>query len=130
MNWRQAGMRVLFGLFAVNLMSCVSVEDPNNYRPQTQTISQDFYACSQASDQPVAAAAWGQAGGVAGAGMKVNSEMLLRCMEAHDYRLRKATSGEWWAGVLLLPVTAPLVVLSGGTFPGSDIRYGGGNADP
>lgn len=109
---------------------CVSVQDPTNYRPQTESISKDFYGCSQENNQPVAGVAWSQYGGSAGAGMKVNSDMLLRCMEAHDYRLRKATTGEWVAAIIFLPLTLPVTLLSAGTYPGSDIRFGGGSAEP
>lgn len=51
-------------------------------------------------------------------------------MEAHSYRLRRATTGEWVAGLAFLPLTIPLAVLTAGEFPGSDIRFGGGSADP
>jgi hypothetical protein len=63
-------------------------------------------------------------------GMSVEPDMLLRCMEAHNYRLRKATTGEWVAGFVFLPLTLPVALLSGGTYPGRDIRLGGGTAEP
>jgi hypothetical protein len=49
-------------------------------------------------------------------------------MEADNYQLGPATGGEWAAGLIFLPITLPLAVFSGGTFPGDDIRIGGGPA--
>ncbi len=91
-------------LAVITAAGCVSVKDPNNYRPRRETISQDYYDCAQQANTPVAGIAWNQYGGYGGVSAKVNSEMLLRCMEARNYRLRRATGGEWAAGLLLLPI--------------------------
>ena len=51
---------------------------------------------------------WNQYGGSSYVGPHINSDLLLRCMEAHNYRLRRATTGEWVAGIVFLPLTVPL----------------------
>ena len=51
-------------------------------------------------------------------------------MEAHNYRLRRATTGEWVAGVVFLALTLPLVIMTAGMYPGDSVRIGGGSADP
>ena len=79
------------------LAGCVAVTAPGNYRPQSETLSQDYYACASASTATGASIAWNQNGGSGNVGPRTDSEMLLRCMEAKDYRLRKATTGEWVA---------------------------------
>jgi hypothetical protein len=112
------------------LTGCVSVADPANYRPQTESLSQDYYACDSTSTGTVAGTRWNQYGGSSYVGPHINSDMLLRCMEAHNYRLRRATTGEWVAGIAFLPLTLSLVVLTAGLYPGDAIRIGGGSADP
>jgi hypothetical protein len=112
------------------LAGCVSVTDPNNYRPQTETLSQDYYACDSGSTGTAASTRWNQYGGSSYVGPHINSDLLLRCMEAHNYRLRKATTGEWVAGVAFLPLTVSLVILTAGMYPGDNVRIGGGSADP
>jgi hypothetical protein len=112
------------------LAGCVSVTDPGNYRPQTETLSQDYYACDSGSTGTAASTRWNKYGGSSYVGPHINSDLLLRCMEAHNYRLRRATTGEWVAGVAFLPLTVSLVILTAGMYPGDDIRIGGGSADP
>ncbi|MGB8684433.1 MAG: hypothetical protein WCD12_16220 [Candidatus Binatus sp.] len=112
------------------LAGCVSVTDPNNYRPQTETLSQDYYACDSGSTGTAASTRWNQYGGSSYVGPHINSDLLLRCMEAHNYRLRRATTGEWVVGVAFLPLTVPLVILTAGMYPGDAVRIGGGSADP
>jgi hypothetical protein len=112
------------------LTGCVSVTDPGNYRPQTETLSQDYYACDSGSTGTAASTRWNQYGGSSYVGPHINSDLLLRCMEAHNYRLRRATTGEWVAGVVFLPLTVSLVILTAGMYPGDSVRIGGGSADP
>jgi hypothetical protein len=124
--------RIVAVAVAAMLSGCVSVTDPNNYRPRSGTLSQDFYQCETGSTGTGASATWNQYGGSANVGPRTDSELLLRCMEAREYRLRKPTTGEWVAGITLLPVTIPLTVLGacGGSYIWSDDRIGGGNAEP
>lgn len=114
------------------LSGCVSVTDPNNYRPQSGALSQDFYQCETGATGTGASVSWNQYGGSGNVGARTDSELLLRCMEAREYRLRKASTGEWVAGIAFLPITIPLsalVALGGGNL-WSDDRFGGGNAEP
>jgi hypothetical protein len=128
--WAKAHKIITITAATTLLAGCVSVADPGNYRPQTASLSQDYYACDSASTGTGASIRWNQYGGSGNVGPRINSDMLLRCMEAHNYRLRRATTGEWVAGIAFLPLTIPLAVMSAGQYPGSDIRYGGGSADP
>jgi hypothetical protein len=129
---RMIPYRIVAVAVAAMLSGCVSVTDPNNYRPQSGTLSQDFYQCETGSTATGASATWNQYGGSANVGARTNSELLLRCMEAREYRLRKATTGEWVAGIAFLPVTIPLTAIGalGGGYIWSDDRMGGGSAEP
>jgi len=109
---------------AVSVSGCVSVTQPNSYRPLSSGLSQDFYACSQSSNEPRAAVAWGSKSGSGSAGMRVDPNMLLRCMEARNYRLRKPTTSEIVMGTIFFPIWIPWVVLYGA--PGMVIGGGPG----
>jgi len=131
MNRYRESTRVVTVLLAmVTLTGCVSVTSPGNYRPQSETVAQDYYACDSASTATGASVVWNAYGGSGNVGARTDPELLLRCMEARNYRLRKATTGEWVVAIIFLPVSIPLSVLTAGQWPGSDIRYGGGYADP
>ena len=101
---------------------------PGNYRRQTESLSQDYYPCDSGSTGTAASTRWNQYGGSSYVGPHINSDLLLRCMEAHNYRLRRATTGEWVAGIVFLPLTVPLVIMTAGMYPGDSVRIGGGSA--
>ena len=89
-----------------------------------------YLRCETGATGTGGSVSWNQYGGSGNIGTRTNSEILLRCIEERDYRLRKATTGEWVAGFVFLPLTLRLAVLSAGQYPSSDIRYGGGSAEP
>jgi hypothetical protein len=114
----------LVALFTATLTDCVYITAPSNYRPQSASLSQDFYTCSQAANQPEAGIVWGSGSGYGAAGNRVSPNMLLRCMEARNYRLRKANGAEYAVGILFSPVWVPWVLLFGG---GNQFILGGGS---
>jgi hypothetical protein len=113
-SWKWSA-KIIAALIAVLVNSgCVSVQDQNNYRPQSQArtgpymvecsdrapqtqpdiISDDFYTCSQ--------------------------KMLQLCTEAHDSRR--------WCRMESIRQRCRCQYAS--KFRGSEILMGGGNADP
>ena len=116
-------MRTIALVVAVVVFAgCVTITEPNNYRPATNDRSEIYYNCYREAHQPQASAT----PGYGSSGMILNRDMLERCMGAKGYNLRKATTGETIIGLLTFPIWFPFALL-GGT---GNFKLGGGSADP
>jgi hypothetical protein len=127
-------LAVLTFCLAASLTGCVTINQPESYRPQTYGMRQAYYKCYQEAQQGQMTAAGGytysngQGSGAAGmrAGAVTNSDMLLGCMNAEGYDLRTPSNAERWTAILTSPIWFPLGLL--GTLNG--IKLGGGNGGP
>ena len=110
------------------LTGCVSVTTPANYRPQSETLTQDYYDCDRASTGTVSAVSWNKYGGAGVSGSQTTPHLLVECMQARGYQVRKATEGEVIAYLVTAPIWLPLEIMVG--FAGADTyMIGGGSAE-
>lgn len=111
------------------LAGCVTVTNPANYRPQSANLTQDYYQCTVAATGTAGAVAWNQYGGSGNVGARTDPNLLLQCMQARDYRVRKATTVEIIVGIVTSPLWFPLEFL--GVLADSDqyLLFGGSAAD-
>ena len=112
----------LVSTLLVAMTGCVSVANPQNYRPANGERASEYYQCYQNAHQPQAFSSVYYSE----ARMKLNNDMLEHCMDARGYRLRKPNAVEHVMGWLFLPVWLPLSILGGGT---GSLKIGGGPAE-
>jgi hypothetical protein len=115
---------------AALLSGCVTIQQPDNYRPQTYDMRQAYYRCLHESQQDQAsfyAGANQQFGSAyAQAGAKTNNDMLLSCMNAAGYDLRTPSKVETWTTALTSPLWFPFFLFGGAPL----VHLGGGNGGP
>jgi len=108
---------ILFVIVMTQTGCAVSRLKVNNWNPDNYSRANDFYECLRKSQQlesnAYVTANEHRASGSARTGAVTNKEILVACMNAKGYQLRKITGGELALSLATLPLSVPLTVLGG-----------------
>jgi hypothetical protein len=109
---------IVFALVIMLLTGCgVSRTRVNNWNPNDYPRASTFYECLQQAQQVESRAGFGAnqygAAGSARTGAITNKEILVACMNAKGYQLRKITGVEIVISLITLPLSIPFVLIGG-----------------